>query len=458
MMQRIESLSFWRKVALLALFTVLFQTLVLGSAALLKTGIRVSGGDQIPSPSFVESTGVESAARPEVNPPPAEESRLAESSRLDAPNLTHRVTKGDSLAKIWRESGFKVSDLNAIVAAARERDVDLLNLRIGETITILRDERSQVVGLSRVLKDGTVAAVRRAAPDAPFVVELKEPEIIEEKRTISGSISESLASSARALAVSYGTIDELVDLFSGRVEFAREIQPGDTFTIVYPERRTVDGRELQPGPIDAASITKGGRQLFAIRYAGKDGKARYFDEQGEVLGNYFLRYPLQFTKITSVFSSARFHPLLKKTRPHHGVDFAAPVGTAVRAVADGTVEIAANRGEAGNMVRIDHGERYTTEYMHLSKISSGIKPGAHIARGQVIGAVGATGLCSGPHLHFGFFDRGVYVDPLKITLPTMPTLGELIPRHQLELAVNLLQKERESIVVARVVATPDRRA
>jgi murein DD-endopeptidase MepM/ murein hydrolase activator NlpD len=150
-----------------------------------------------------------------------------------------------------------------------------------------------------------------------------------------------------------------------------------------------------------------------VRYVAKDGAVRYFDEKGEMPTKSFLRYPVQFTRISSVFTHARFHPVLKISRPHNGVDFAAPIGTPVRTVGDGVVTFAGWNNGGGNMIRIAHDSRYTTEYMHLSKIAQGVKTGVRVARGSVIGALGNTGLSSGPHLHFGLFDRGSYVDPMK---------------------------------------------
>jgi murein DD-endopeptidase MepM/ murein hydrolase activator NlpD len=154
--------------------------------------------------------------------------------------------------------------------------------------------------------------------------------------------------------------------------------------------------------------------MFAVvRDVASDGTVRYFDEKGEMPTKAFLRYPVQFTRIGSMFSHARFHPVLKISRPHHGVDFSAPIGTPVRTVGDGTVVFSGYTPSTGYMVRIAHSSQYTTEYMHLSKISSDAKKGARVSRGSVIGALGNTGLSTGPHLHFGLFDRGKYVDPMK---------------------------------------------
>jgi murein DD-endopeptidase MepM/ murein hydrolase activator NlpD len=171
-------------------------------------------------------------------------------------------------------------------------------------------------------------------------------------------------------------------------------------------------------------------------------------------GKYFLRYPVKFTRISSVFSTARFHPVLNVSRPHNGVDFSAPTGTAVRTVGDGTVTFSGFKSSTGNMVRIAHGNRYVTEYMHLSKIESGIKVGERVARGELIGAVGETGLATGPHLHFGMFDSGKYVDPLKSNL--LQSEEEIKPPAAVLAMIQEIKKTHEIMTVAS--ASSDKRA
>src|SRR5690606_9435869 len=138
-------------------------------------------------------------------------------------------------------------------------------------------------------------------------------------------------------------------------------------------------------------------------------------------------------------------PVLGQKRPHNGVDFAAPVGTPVRSVADGVVVSAGFFGHAGNMVKIKHGDRYSTAYLHLSRIGKGIRPGSRVTRGQVIGAVGMTGLATGPHLHFSVFDRGAYVNPLSIDLPRMPSTTEQIPANYLQATLHRLAEQHQRV-------------
>ncbi|MCB0334600.1 MAG: M23 family metallopeptidase, partial [Bdellovibrionales bacterium] len=159
---------------------------------------------------------------------------------------------------------------------------------------------------------------------------------------------------------------------------------------------------------------------------------RYYDEAGESIGNYFLRYPVRFSRISSVFSTSRFHPILQRRKVHNGVDFAAPTGTPVRSVADGIVLSASYNRASGNMVKIRHTNKYSTAYLHLSRIAKGLRKGQRVKRGEVIGAVGSTGYATGPHLHYSLYENGRYVDPMKTKLPKMPEHVSPIPQDLLQ--------------------------
>ena len=177
-------------------------------------------------------------------------------------------------------------------------------------------------------------------------------------------------------------------------------------------------------------------------------RQHYVDETGVKLGNYFLRYPLKFTRISSVFSKSRFHPILKKSRPHNGVDFAAPTGTPVRSVGDGTVIDAGYRGGAGNMVKIKHNDKYSTAYLHLSKFAKGIKKGVKVSRGQMIGAVGKTGWATGPHLHFSLYIDNKYVDPFKVNIPKVSSSNVKAPEGEILNLVDELKTSHDDAKLA----------
>jgi len=205
---------------------------------------------------------------------------------------------------------------------------------------------------------------------------------------------------------------EMAKVFEGDVDFNSDLQPGDRLELLF-ERAIRDGQFAGYGEIKAAIMDNDGRHLTAIASKDAAGNLEWHDADGQSLKRQFLKSPLFFDpRITSRFSSRRFHPVHGTYRAHLGVDFGAPYGTSVRTVANGTVEFAAYSGEAGRMIRIRHTGGYQTAYLHLSSFASGVRVGARVSQGQVIGFVGATGTATGPHLDYRIMKNGRYVDPI----------------------------------------------
>ncbi|MCC6221714.1 MAG: peptidoglycan DD-metalloendopeptidase family protein [Deltaproteobacteria bacterium] len=377
------------------------------------------------------------------------EPRLAipTSSPFASYTVVHRVKSGETWAALANIYGFPVT-----VAGDIKEAFDTLSkakgvrgeLDVGQELFLTFDP---LVGLAKIKTSGSRSSAVEVSlvEDGKFVGRVKElPKTVTE-RVLLGEITEAAPSFAQAAykaGVMYDLVDDLVDLFSDRVRFSSDFQVGDRFTVIYKEEVLEDGTVLTPGPILAGTLSIKGKHFSAIRYVGNDGVARYFDEGGRHLGNAFLRYPVKFSRISSYFSTSRFHPVLKHRRPHNGVDFAAAHGTPVRTVADGRIVFAGRKGGNGNLVTVQHTDRYRTAYAHLAHIAKGIRNGVMVKRGEVIGAVGATGLATGPHLHFAFFDRGRYVDPLKVDLPTVDILraGQKISERYLERAILTLDR------------------
>jgi murein DD-endopeptidase MepM/ murein hydrolase activator NlpD len=197
----------------------------------------------------------------------------------------------------------------------------------------------------------------------------------------------------------------------------------------------LDTREATAGKLLAVELSNAGKHYEGLYYATADGRSSgYYNRRGEGLGRQFLRYPVSFARISSDFSTARYHPVLKRKMPHYGVDFAAPTGTPVKAVADGVVSVAGWQGGNGRFVKMRHDAQYESGYAHLSRIASGVKPGVKVKQGQVIGYVGSTGLATGPHLHFAMYKSGKYVDPLQASLPrTVPLTGSALAGFKAQL-------------------------
>ena len=214
---------------------------------------------------------------------------------------------------------------------------------------------------------------------------------------------------------------ELANIFTWDVDFYTDIQKGDSFRMLV-EKKYLDGKFAKYGSILAASITNQGKTFFGFRFENDSGKPEYYDARGNSLKKSFLKSPLKFARISSRFTTARYHPILKIVRPHLGVDYAAPTGTPVVAVATGTVVMAGRSGQGGNTVRLRHAGGSESMYMHLSKIS--VRAGARVDQGEVVGLVGATGLATGPHLDFRLLQHGRFINPAKAIFPPSPPISQ----------------------------------
>ena len=222
----------------------------------------------------------------------------------------------------------------------------------------------------------------------------------------------------------------LAQVFSGEIDFNSEVQPGDRFAVAF-ERFVREGGPASYGAITAAEFENDGRRIRAVRFVPPGGEADYFDAEGHSLRRFFLRSPLRFEpRVTSRYSTRRMHPILRTARAHTGVDYGAPTGAAVVAVSHGTVVSATRDNTNGRMVRLRHASGYETYYLHLSAFAPGIRRGARVAQGQTIGAVGSTGLATGPHLHYGLKKNGTWVDPLREHRNMPP--GEPVPAEAME--------------------------
>lgn len=222
----------------------------------------------------------------------------------------------------------------------------------------------------------------------------------------------------------------VADIFSGEIDFVSDLQPGDSFDILV-EKTSHDGQFSGYGSVLGARFLTDGRDLRALRWVDPStGKAAFYDESGRSIKRFFLRSPLKFEpRITSGFSHNRLHPVYRTYREHLGIDYAAPVGSPVVAVASGTVISAGWSGGGGNMVHLRHASGFESYYLHLSAFASGIRSGAHVDQGSLVGRVGATGVATGPHLDYRLKKNGVFVNPL-IEHRKLPP-GEPIPQTQL---------------------------
>lgn len=254
-----------------------------------------------------------------------------------------------------------------------------------------------------------------------LLVEVCQREVITQEKTITGVIQSSLSETIESLGITHELTNRFVDIFAWQIDFQR-LQKGDKFKLIY-EENLVEGVTIGIGKINGIYFEHFNNGYYAFPYDQGEG-LDYFDEKGNSLRKALLKYPIEFTRISSRYSRNRFHPVRKVFRAHLGTDFAASTGTPIRSVGDGIVLESQYKSNNGNYVKIRHNSTYTTQYLHMSKIASGVKVGTRVRQGQTIGYVGSTGLANGPHLCYRFWRNGVQVDALRVELPPSQPINE----------------------------------
>jgi murein DD-endopeptidase MepM/ murein hydrolase activator NlpD len=238
-------------------------------------------------------------------------------------------------------------------------------------------------------------------------------------------LKSSLFVAGQEAGISARMLMEMATVFGGVIDFILDPRKGDTFSVIF-EEKYLDGEKIGEGDIVAAEFVNSGHRYSAYRYTGSDGHRGYYSEDGVSMRRAFLRAPLDFTRVSSNFNLRRFHPIMKVVRPHRGIDYAAPTGTPVYASGDGRVTESGYSRSTGNYVTVQHGDEFTTRYLHLHKRL--VVAGQKVSQGQPIGKVGATGLATGPHLHYEFLVRGVHRNP-RTVLDNLPRVTHLPARE-----------------------------
>lgn len=241
-----------------------------------------------------------------------------------------------------------------------------------------------------------------------------QKEVTLKRKSVTGKINQSLYVALTKKEADPELVEKLSEVFAWQIDFYH-IQKGDYFKVIYNEKY-VDNKSIGVEDIIGAYFNYSGDEFYAIEF-DEGNSNQYFDENGNSLRKAFLKAPLKFSRISSRYSIHRYHPILKRVKPHLGTDYAAPTGTPIHTVGDGVVIAATYSRYNGNYVKVRHNSIYSTQYLHMSKIASGIRPGVKVKQGEVIGFVGSTGLATGPHLCFRFWKNGRQVDPLKEKIP-----------------------------------------
>ncbi|HSC75322.1 MAG TPA: peptidoglycan DD-metalloendopeptidase family protein [Pseudomonadales bacterium] len=321
------------------------------------------------------------------------------------PWLHLTVRKGDTLSSLLQKTGLDTNAIHELTHSSKDAQ-KLASLNLGDELDVLMKEGAvQELRLRRSKLDSL--SITRTGDTYESKQVTRIPEVRYSYAT--GIIDSSLFLAGQKAGLNDRMTLKLADIFAYDIDFLQDIQEGDSFALLY-EELYLDGKSIGQGNIVSAEFTNQGKTYRAVQYTNKSGTTSYYTPDGNIMRKQFLRTPVDFAKVTSYFSLNRNHPILHKIRAHKGIDYGAPTGTPIRAAGDGTVVFAGVRNGFGNVVMIQHGGVYTTLYGHMSKI--GVKNGAHVSQGQIIGAVGQTGLATGPHLHYEFHVNGEAVNPL----------------------------------------------
>jgi murein DD-endopeptidase MepM/ murein hydrolase activator NlpD len=324
------------------------------------------------------------------------------------------VESGQTLGQLFAADGIPATQMLDILAKMSNASA-LTQLSPGEHLGLHKDQTGRLVAIQ--FDAGLKGRIQVDVNDAGEVSEHALSGVVEKRvRVASGVIEGSLFGAGDAAGLSDATILQMAKVFSYDIDFAQDLRQGDRFSVVYEDHYR-NGEPVSGGDILAATFVNRGKRFEALRFQIPGGELEYYDGIGRPLRKAFIRTPVEFTRISSRFASARRHPILGTVRAHRGVDYAAPSGTPIIAAADGRIVSAGWQNGYGNTVVIDHGKGHTTLYGHMSRYAAAAKRGERVRQGTVIGYVGKTGLATAPHLHYEFRVAGVHRDPLKLTLP-----------------------------------------
>jgi len=383
--------------------------------------------------SWLAAFGLVANTAPELAP--------VEVIRLDLPKAEFAVVPTDE-AGFWREDRVRRGDtIGSVLARMGVDDPEALQflrthpsarplyqLRPGKPLTVETDDDGRLVTLRLVTGEGQRLSISR---DGERLVAETQPAPVEIRWKMAvGEIRSSLFGAADIAGLPDSVTVQMADVFAGDIDFYHDLRRGDRFSVVY-EVRYVDGEPVGVGSIVAAEFDNRGRALTAFVWRTDDGEQNYYAADGTPLRKAFLRSPMEFSRVTSGFSEARFHPILQTWRAHKGVDFAAPTGTPIRATGNAKVTFVGRQDGYGNVIELQHNGGFSTLYAHLSKFAPQVSAGARVAQGEVIGYVGQTGWATGPHLHYEFRAGSEQRNPLTVVLPGGEALS---PAHRLVFA------------------------
>lgn len=342
---------------------------------------------------------------------------------VDSLNVTHyEIGQGQYLASILDGLGLETNKREEIITAVSSI-YHPSKLQVGNSYAAITDSASAVKYVV-FQKSPTDYAIVDLNADTVNVYDYTKP-VTFKREYVEGTITSSMWNAITDTGASSLLALKMSDIYAWQIDFF-DVKQGDSFRLMYDVAYIDDTTRVGLSSIRGAVFTHQGKSFHAIPFQ-QDSIMEFFDEEGNSLRKAFLKSPLDFFRITSKFSNSRYHPILKRRRPHHGVDYAAPVGTPVKTIGDGVViEKGYQRGGAGNYLKVKHNATYTTTYMHLSRFAKGIQKGSRVKQGEVIAYVGSTGLSTGPHLDFRVHKNNQPINPLTMEAPpSLPVKPEL---------------------------------
>lgn len=366
------------------------------------------------TPSKIVQTA-NSAVDIEVIPPNNIENTITATANTNK-SQTVMVKKGDTLSAIFRRLSISGATLYKILHSGTQAN-RLIHIKPGQSFIITLTNKNEFVSLNYNINKIESLFIHRNLDSNKFTSTITFKEIDIKKQFATSTIKHSLFSAGNNAGLSNTMIMKLAHIFGWDIDFALDIRKGDSFSILY-EEKYLDNKKIGDGNILSAEFINRGKVFTAIRYTDASGHTDYYSAKGLSMRKAFLRSPVDFSRISSRFSTGRKHPVLNRIRAHKGVDYAASRGTPIKAVGDGKVIFKGRKGGYGRVVILQHGSKYTTLYAHMNSYNRKIRRGKQVKQGQIIGYVGSSGLATGPHLHYEFRINGVHRNPLTVPLPS----------------------------------------
>ncbi len=405
--------------------TLIVTSLLLGTFSHQTKATRIAPNSSTPlSQNLTLSDAISIPLQlPQISPDNSAES-VAGGDAPDTEWFTVDVKNGDTLGAIFSRIGVSADQLQKIVSLNSDT-ASLKRLHPGESFKFKVDAKGQLQELTYDTDAVHILQVENNGDT--FRSTVIERPIEHRLARASAVIKSSLFEAAQSAGVADNITLKLTKIFGWDIDFALGIREGDSFSIVFDEDY-VDGKKIRDGEILAAEFKNRGKTYRALRYTDPNGQVAYYAPDGGNLRKALLRTPVEFSRISSGFSLARLHPILNRIRAHKGVDYAAPIGTPVKATSDAVVAFVGTKNGYGNVVELTHNKHISTLYGHLSRFAKGLRRGMRVTQGQTIAYVGMTGLATGPHLHYEVHVDGQYRDPLAIkTIIAEPVIDKYRP-------------------------------